>query len=205
MFVFRHIATLLIASLIIKITIGVWFYSVNIRQQNSITIVNLLLLRHVPRLMCLISELQYIALVLLIKDRYIALQGALAVIKMPSNDNGEGKTKEKLRTVNRLAPKFHYPKGFIEQDDTSMAAGNDCRPKNVTNQSMTGKLDGLHHRLKCQARTNQLRHIYEIYLRLRETIQLTNRSFGVRNLILILYHFETVVEMSYMACMIWVR
>lgn len=195
---------LLIASVTIKCSINILFYSTSSRMENVKLTNDFILTRLIPQLVSLISKQQYISYVQLIKDRDKALKQALSGVGTLANDNEQPKWKANWQNVDRLLG-IHHPKGPTAQACSAKEADTARHPlKDVTNQSRANKLEN-HHPKPRQTRTNQLRHIYEIYLKLRQTIRLTNRSFGVRNLIFILYHFVTVVEMSYVACMIWVR
>ncbi|XP_065073858.1 uncharacterized protein LOC135697651 [Ochlerotatus camptorhynchus] len=198
------ITALFIGFISLKCTIEVLSCLKSSREENVKFPRSFLLLCIIPQLVCLISELQYIAFLLLIKARYKVLNQVLAAEK-PSNANEI--PKGNCQIVNRLLKTCHEDKAEIEVKGCTTENDNNVRqPGPATIQSMTDKLWGVGKcRLKFAARTNQLRHIYGIYLKLRQTIQMTNRSFGVRNLILILYQFVTVVELSYMACIVGMR
>lgn len=160
-----------------------------IRDEGSPFSNNCLLLCIIPQCVCLVSELQYIAYLMLIKARYQALNQKLLEHNFGQREMENRCGNDDIDASNRNSKIWSPLDGFGRG---SLACG------------MREKLE-YRTRFNYTAKTNQLGCIYEIYLKLRRTIRMTNQSFGVQNLILILYQFVTIVELGYIVCMMMLR
>ncbi|KAL1399050.1 hypothetical protein pipiens_008513, partial [Culex pipiens pipiens] len=163
----------------------------------------------VPQLVALVAELQFIAFTLLIKARYESLNRVLLKwFDFSSNVTERNQINDAAEKSPRCGDGAKLGPVRLKDD------GESCCSKKENpfdDKHSCGGPDPWwrkefgHHRTTAMAEmpaeTDRLRQLHEVYLRLGRTTRLTNRSFGVQNLILILYQFVTLVELGYTTAM----
>ncbi|XP_055590219.1 putative gustatory receptor 28b [Uranotaenia lowii] len=140
----------------------------------------------IPQSVYLICVLQYTGMLLLIKDRFEALNRTLLQIDSMTSThcNSFGISGGE----NRPSDANHHPQRFGMLASRKMSSK--ARPSRWTHQMER-------HGEEFVERLNHLRQIYRLVLRLRAVIGQMNHSFGMQILILVQNHFVTLILHGY--------
>ncbi|KAL9706866.1 hypothetical protein quinque_010384 [Culex quinquefasciatus] len=211
----RTISLLTIASFGLTCTLEAFQSLINVRSKGSPFAGNSsswLVVSLVPQLVALVAELQFIAFTLLIKARYESLNRVLLKwFDFSSNVTGRNRINDAAAAEKSPRCGDGTKLGPVRLKNDGESCGSKKENPSNEKHSCGGpnawwRKEFGHHRTTAMpaempAETDRLRQLHEVYLRLGRTTRLTNRSFGVQNLILILYQFVTLVELGYTTAM----